>query len=128
MPERRSCSGNRNRSDTRADERIAAAATDCWGVFSVQELLAYGLSRQGVMRRQRAGTLHRRYPGTYALGYALDLPEARMLAAVKAGGDEVLLSHRTAAWLWRFLEGDEPKPEITIPRRGLRAIEGITIH
>src|SRR5690242_1279424 len=104
MLERRSHRGIRDVVRTRPDDAIAAAATDCWGVFYVRELLAFGLSRDGVMRRERSGALIRRYRGVYVLGWMADAPEARMLAAVKAAGGGAVLSHRAAAWLWGFVE------------------------
>ena len=96
-------------------------------MFSVAELRRFGLSKQGVVRRERAGHLHRLYRGVYALGFELDAPEARYLAAVKAAGDAVL-SHRAGGWLWGFLEGDEPRPEVTVNGQGKRAIPGVTVH
>ena len=126
--ERRPSRGNRDSADTRPDERIARAAEDCWGVFSLAELCQFGLTRDGVMRRVRASRLHRRYPGVYAVGYPVDLPEARYLAAVKACGLGALLSFRASGWLWGFLEGEEPRPQVTVEGKGARAIPGITIH
>ena len=128
MPERRPGSGIRYSADTRPYLAIAEAAEDCWGVFSIAELRSFGLSKQGVMRRVRAGRLHRRYPGVYAVGYPADLPEARYLAAVKACGPGALLSFRAAGWLWGFLEGGEPRPEVTVEGKGKRRIPGIVIH
>ena len=97
-------------------------------MFSLAELCQFGLTRDGVMRRVRAGRLHRRYPGVYAVGYPVDLPEARFLAAVKACGDRAVLSFRASGWLSGFLEGDEPRPEVTVEGPGKRTIPGITIH
>jgi very-short-patch-repair endonuclease len=107
---------------------IARAAPEQWGVFTLAELLDLGLSKEGVLRRERAGRLHRLHRAIYAVGYRADVPETRLLAAVKAGGDRAVLSHLAAAWLWGFLAGDEPRPEITIPGPGARAIDGILIH
>ena len=115
MLESASRCGIRTQTHTRPDERIAAAATDCWGVFSLHELCAHGLSKYGVLRRERSGALVRVYRGVYVLGFLADAPEARAIAAVKAAGRGAVLSHRAAGWLWGFCEGDEPRPEITVP-------------
>jgi hypothetical protein len=58
-------------------------------------------------------------------GSADTRPDARIAAAA---GTEGWLSHRAASWLWRFLEEDEPKPEVTVRSHGVRAIEGLLIH
>src|SRR5688572_3806762 len=104
-PERRPRCGFRTSADTRLDEVVAEAAAEEWGVLSMAELCACGLSKYGVLRRMRAGHLHRLYPNVYAVGYEPDVPEARYLAAVKACGPGALLSFRAAGWLWGFLEG-----------------------
>ncbi len=120
--------GIRDKARTRPDERIAAAAADRWGVFSLRELLAFGLTRDGVMRRERSGALVRLYRGVYALGWLADAAEARAIAAVKAAGNGAVFSHRAGAWLWGFVEGDEPRPEITVPSPRTPAVPRVLAH
>jgi hypothetical protein len=128
MPESVSSRGIRESARTRPDELIAGAAADSWGVFGWAELLGFGLSKDGVMRRERSGVLIRRYRGVYVLGWFADAPEARALAAVKAAGPGAVLSHRAAAWLWGFLENDESKPEVTVPSPRDPTIPGVIVH
>jgi hypothetical protein len=97
-------------------------------VFTLGELRGLGLSKEGVLRRERRGTLVRVYPGVYALGWLVAVPEPGWLAAVKACGQGAVLSHRSAAVLWGFWEGDERWPEVTIPGLGVRRVPGIVIH
>jgi hypothetical protein len=81
-----------------------------------------------VLRRERSGGLIRRYRGVYVLGWFADAPEARALAAVKAAGPGAVLSHRAAAWLWGFLEDDEPRPEVTVPSPRDPKTPGVLVH
>ncbi len=114
--------------DTRPDARVARAASEQWGVFTLAELCGHGLSKEGVLRRVRRGTLVRIYPGVYALGWLVGVPEARWLAAVKACGRSAVLSHRAAALLWGFLEHADVPPEVTVAGPGLRRVPGIRVH
>jgi hypothetical protein len=50
------------------------------------------------------------------------------MAAVLASGTEALLSHRSAAALWGFLETARPQIDVTTPRRDRRARPGIDLH
>lgn len=97
-------------------------------MFTLAELRGHGLSKQGVLRRQRRSNLVRVYPGVYALGWLVAVPEAGWLAAVKACGRGAVLSHRSAAALWSFWEAGEHFPEVTIPGPGARQVSGIVIR
>lgn len=111
------------------DAAAAELAARQWGVLDNADLWACGLSRGGVMRRRESGLLHLVHPGVYAYGHAGLTLRGRFLAAVKACGHGAALSHRSAAFLWDLLPGDEDwLPDVTIPMRGARHIEGIAIH
>jgi very-short-patch-repair endonuclease len=98
----------------RSDVLVARRAADAWGVLSLDELFACGLSRDAVSDRALNGRLHPLHRGVYAVGHA-NLPlEGRFLAAVKACGPTAVLSHHSAAALWGFAQWDDRYPEVTV--------------
>ena len=100
--------------DKRPDVLVARRAADAWGVLSLDELFACGLSRTEVRVRVRNGRLHPLHRGVYAVGHANVTLEGRFLAAVKACGRGAVLSHHSAASLWGFLDWDDRYPEVTV--------------
>ena len=99
-------------------------AAEQWGVLSLNELLACGLSEDGVSRRVASRRLLRVHRGVYAVGHDGLSMRGRFLAAVKACGDGAVLSHVSAAALWDLLPYDEDRPPDVIAR-GPRRIAGI---
>jgi predicted transcriptional regulator of viral defense system len=89
------------------DTRLAALASEAWGVVSVPELRALGFDRSAIKRRERAGRLIRLYRGVYAVGHVGEARETTWMAAVKACGPGAALSHLDAGELWGFLEDVE---------------------
>jgi hypothetical protein len=77
--------------------------------------------------RLRTGRLHRIHAGVYAVGHRRLTQQGRWLAAVLAGGDDAVLSHRYAAAHWGFRETIAKRIDVTAPtRRGNRP--GIVFH
>ena len=114
--------------DKSPDVLVARRAADAWGVLSLDELFACGLSRTEVRNRARNGRLHPLHRGVYAVGHT-NLPlEGRFLAAVKACGPRAVLSHHSAAALWGFMQWDERYPEVTVLGTAQRAHRGLRIH
>ena len=114
--------------DTRADQRVADLAADAWGVLSLDELRACGLTRDGVMVRVRNGWLHRLHRGVYAVGHPNVPLKGRFLAAIKAGVPTAVLSHFSAAVLYALLRWDDRYPEVTVPGTTTKAHWGICVH
>lgn len=114
--------------DNRPDMRVARLAAEEWGVLSLDELRRCGLTAKEVSGRVRNGRLHRIHRGVFAVGHA-NLPlEGRFLAAVKACGDNAVLSHLSAAALWGFLPWDDRHPEVTVPGTATRRHARIRVH
>jgi very-short-patch-repair endonuclease len=111
-----------------ADARIAALAAEDWGVLSIEELRMCGLSRLAVARRERRGVLHRMHQGVYAVGHRAVALEGIWLAAVKACGEEAVLSHYSAAAHWGFVPWDDRLPEVTVPGSGTRRHQAVRVH
>jgi very-short-patch-repair endonuclease len=108
--------------------RVARLAAEQWGVLSLDELRACGLSATAVADRARSGRLHRLHRGVYAIGHANPPLEGRFLGAVKAAGPDAFLSHFSAAALWEIVPWHERHPEVTVPRAGRRAHPRLRVH
>jgi hypothetical protein len=118
----------RPRLDNHPDVRVAELAAAEWSVLSLEELLGCGLTRRGISRRVEAGRLHWKYRGVYAVGHP-NLPlEGQFLAAVKACGPGAVLSHFSAAALWRMVEWDNRMFEVTVRDTTTRVHKGIRVH
>jgi Transcriptional regulator, AbiEi antitoxin/Protein of unknown function (DUF559) len=109
------------------DQRVAEIAAADWGVVSAGELLACGLTRNGIAARVGSGRLHRVHRGVYAVGHGGLTMRGRFLAAVKACGEGAVLSHVSAAALWGLLTWDEERAPDVIARRD-RRIPGVNTH
>ena len=88
---------------TTPDARIGRIASRQHGVVTSAQLADAGIDKDGVRWRVRAGRLHRLHRGVYAVGHRSLSWRGRWLAAVLAAGDGAVLSHPSAAALWRFL-------------------------
>jgi hypothetical protein len=110
------------------DERVAELAADEWGVLTTRELLGCGMTNGAIANRRRAGHLHLLHRAVWAVGHPNPRWEGRLLAAVKACGPSALLSHWSAAELWRFVDRLERAPDVTVVGRGSRRHHGINLH
>ena len=117
----------RDRGGAGSDAAVALLASRQHGVVSRRELLALGLEAKAITRRIEAGRLHPIYRGVYAVGHPLLSREGRWMAAVLAGGEGAVLSHRSAAALWGLIPDSGLWPEITTPT-SRRSRPGITIY
>lgn len=108
---------------------IARIATRQHGVVNTAQLRAARIDYQAIHRRVQVGRLHRIHRGAYAVGHARLSFEGRCMAAVLALGEGAVVSHRSAAALWRMLPASEGPIDVTLPRSGGREKRpGITIH
>ena len=110
------------------DRRVAVLAAEQWGVVTLAELGACGLSREQVSLRVRSGRLHRLYRGVYAVGHTSLTLEGRFLAAVKACGPGAVLSHLCAAILLGLTDPFERLVDVTIEGTSTRTHPGIRAH
>ena len=113
----------------KCDLVIARIAARQHGVVSSAQLRLAGMSRPVVSKRANAGRLHRLHRGVYAVGHTRLSFEGRCTAAVLALGDGAVVSHQSAATLWRLLPPSNGPIHVTLPGdggRGRRA--GIAIH
>jgi predicted transcriptional regulator of viral defense system len=108
--------------------RIAALADRQHGVVARRQLLALGLSRSAIDHRLRSGRLFRVGHGVYAVGRRRITQEGRWMTATLAAGDDSVLSHRSAAGLWRIARPGGAV-ELTVPTTaGRRRRRRVIIH
>jgi very-short-patch-repair endonuclease len=110
----------------RIDKEIAALARKQHGYVQRRQLLALGLRPDAIKYRIEIGRLIRVYAGVYAVGHLPLAPEARAHAAVLACGDGAILSHTSAASLWRYSKHWTRLYEVTVPSKRRRP--GIKVH
>jgi hypothetical protein len=109
-----------------ADRAVAERAAREWGVLSLDELRACGLSKNAVGVRVRRGNLHPYHRAVYAVGHSNVTLEGHFLAAVKACGPRTLLSHFAAAVLHCLLEWESRPVDVISPSR--HRLPGIIAH
>jgi very-short-patch-repair endonuclease len=73
------------------------------------------------------GRLHRLHQGVYVVGHTAMAQLAREHAALLAGGGAAILSHRSAAALWK-LTAPTLIPDVTVVGRHVRKRKGIRLH
>jgi very-short-patch-repair endonuclease len=111
---------------TGPDVLVARLAAKQWGVLTVADLVACGLTRREVEVRVRQGHLHALHRGVYAVGHPNVCIEGHWLAAVKACGPAAVLSHFAAACLWGLLRWDGRRVDVTAPTK--RRHQGVRAH
>src|SRR5262245_7565276 len=82
------------------ERELAALANRQHGVVSRRQPRDAGLGARTIRRRVEAGWLNPLYRGIFILGRKGISGRGEWQGAVLVGGDEALLSHRSAAALW----------------------------
>jgi len=130
---RQRCTGDIERSDSTehpdlgVDKLIAGLAARQHGVVARGQLLDLGISQARIDGRRRRAQLHPLHRGVYAVGHCVIGPEGRWLAAVLASGEGAVLSHRSAAALWRLTPRFDHAVEIT-RIEGWRSLSRVSAH
>jgi predicted transcriptional regulator of viral defense system len=110
------------------DRRILSKASRQHGILTTAELIDSVLSHRQVGARVRAGWLDRLHPGVYRIGGSVQSFEQASLAACRAIGGQVALSHRAAATIWGLgLPGPAPVEVTTGPGRSAR-LPHVVVH
>ena len=117
-----------NKGDT-PDAAIARIAAAQHGVVTAKQLDAVGLGRPAISERARAGRLHRVHQGVYTVGHRAPSLHGRFMAAALACGEGAVLSHGSAAVLWRLLKPLDGPVHVSVPTTsGRRKRRGIHLH
>jgi very-short-patch-repair endonuclease len=105
---------------------LAELAQRQHAVVSRRQLLALGMGRRAIVGRLKRGQLHEIFRGVYVVGVRRISRRGRWMAAVLACGDGAVVSHRSAARLWRLLPAASKSIDVTCSVRVERT--GIVSH
>ena len=114
--------------DAERTQLVARIAERDWGVLSIAELRACGLSAREVHTCVRRGWLHPLHRSVYAVGHRNLTLEGRLFAAVKACGEAAVLSHVAGAALRAAFEWDHRPVDVLVPGVGTRRHAGVLVH
>ncbi len=106
---------------------MLALARRQFGVITRRQLLALGISSDGIKHRIARGKLHPIYRGVYAVGRPELTGRGRWMAALLVCGTGAVLSHESAAAFWR-LGPREAELEVTISPPRFVSVDGIRAH
>jgi very-short-patch-repair endonuclease len=121
-----SLGGNYSHAGSTPEVRLARVAAGQHGVVTQAQLIAAGLDRDAIAYRRRVGRLHLLQRGVYAVGHRSPSPLATAISAVLACGPDAVLSHRSAAALWRIVPRWHTPTEVTAPTQ--HRLEEILVH
>jgi predicted transcriptional regulator of viral defense system len=110
------------------ERAIAALAARQHGVVARWQLIELGLTSRAITYRVSIGRLHVVHRGVYAVGHRRVTARGRWMAAVLACGSGAVLSHRSAAALWGFLDAASPRVDVTTPSRSGSSVPRIRRH
>ncbi|HET8814297.1 MAG TPA: type IV toxin-antitoxin system AbiEi family antitoxin domain-containing protein [Solirubrobacterales bacterium] len=92
------------------------------------QLLELGFSPKAIKHRISRGRLHPVRRGVYAVGRPSLTPHGRWMAAVLVCGDGAVLSHSSAAALWRIGFEQHSVIELSLPSKSHREVPDLCIH
>jgi hypothetical protein len=104
-----------------------ALAENQHAVVSRDQLLEVGYTREAIDHRIRTGRLHPLHRGIYAVGRSNVTDHGRWMAAVLACPGSVV-SHSSAAALWRMGSERHGLIELSLPSLSRRCRPGLQIH
>jgi very-short-patch-repair endonuclease len=124
--QRRKPGRRHGRSDV--DRVIAALARSQGGVVGREQLLRLRVSHGAIDHRVRAGRLIAVFRAVYAVGHEAIGDRGRAYAGLIAAGPHAVLSHWTAAALWKLISSMPPFIEVTVTGSARRSRPGLRIH
>src|SRR5690242_21849244 len=97
-------------------------------VITRAQLLALGFSSEAIKHRIERGRLNPVRRGVYAVGRPSLTQHGRWMAAVLSCGDGAVLSHSSAAALWRMGPERRSVIELSLPSLSRRRRPGLRIY
>jgi very-short-patch-repair endonuclease len=98
------------------------------GVVTRGQLLELGFTADAVKQRIWTGRLHPVWRGVYAVGRSQLSRHGIWMAAVLSCGTRAVLSHRSAAALWRIRADENGCVDVSVPLRSDPRRVGIVVH
>jgi very-short-patch-repair endonuclease len=98
------------------------------GVISRQQLRELGFSEDAIAHRIATKRLHGVKRGVYVVGRPDLTQHGRWVAAVLACGEGAVLSHSSAAALWRIGYERRNSIELSLPSKSHREVPGLRVH
>jgi very-short-patch-repair endonuclease len=108
------------------DAVLAAFARRQHGLVTGAQLAQAGLGYAAVSKRVANGRLHRRHRGVYAVGHPRLSQEGLWMAAVLGAGEGAVLSHLSAAVLWKIWRRRVQGIDVVAARE--RRLMGVRVH
>jgi very-short-patch-repair endonuclease len=106
----------------------ARLATRQDGAVGRAQLVALGYSPDEIKHELGCRRLLRVHQGVYAVGLGALSDRGRMVAALMAAGPRAVLSHETAAYLWKLIPSLPPFIDVTLTGRVPRRRHGLHVH
>ena len=99
------------------------------GVLTREQAVDAGLSRHAIAARLESGRWRRLHRGVFAT-FSGPVPRAALLwGAVLRAGENAVISHHTAAELWRLSDEPSPSIHVSVPKQsGPLIIPGLVLH
>lgn len=110
------------------DQRVSLFAAQHHGIFTVTHLAEMKVSLHHRRRRLESGRWAVAYDGVYRITGAPRSWTSDLLAAVWAGDDRAVASHRSAAALWDLPGARRDQLEITCPRWRRAQESSLVVH
>jgi len=98
------------------------------GVIARRQLLGLGFTSEAIKHRIAVGRLHPIHRGVYSVGRPAVSDYGQWMAAVLACGGGAVLSHSSAAALWRIGFEQRNLIEVSLPSQSHRKVPGLRIH
>jgi very-short-patch-repair endonuclease len=106
----------------------AAIAADQRGLIHHWQLGQAGFSTSAINRLMARGVLHRILPRVYVIGHLAAAPGARELAVLLYLDGDAVLSHLSAARIWRICSADDGAVHATVIGRDVRRRSGLRTY
>jgi very-short-patch-repair endonuclease len=113
--------------EARGDRGLAQVAGDQRGVVHVSQLAALGIGRSAVRHRIAKGQLHAVLPSVLAVGSPVLQPYGAETAALLYAGENTVISHESAAALWR-LTATPSFVALTVISRKVKVQPRVRVH
>lgn len=98
------------------------------GLVTRRQLLGAGAHPDAIAAARRSGRLVTVARAVYLVAGAPLDADTRLLATVLSAGSGAMLSHRSAAWLWRLVDRCPTHHEISVPRGRRPRTPSLVVH